>query len=151
MSSDLDGKEVWFVATGAGSEGNGGMRELLARQGDELRGAIFINIDSVGSGSLHWYQREGLGFGVAPNARIMSLARRAAKATSILAKGARGRDVVTDATVAMKAHHKAITITRLDASGLHGGGGCTSDTLESVDPHAVAEAARLVAQMVREV
>ena len=151
LASDLDGKEIWFVATGASAERGAGMRHFLGSYGSELRGAVFINIDSVGTGNLHWYQREGLGLGVAPSPRLVAIARRAAKATGILAKGARGRDAFTEATLALKARQKAITITRLDASGLHGGGGCVADDLSGVDAGMVAEAARLVAQMVREV
>jgi hypothetical protein len=117
FSSTLDGKEVWFVATGARHADAGGMHTLLYDYGEELRDALIVNLESVGFGNLHWLSREGAPLTVSISSRVMSLSKRAAREEDLRIQAFKGVAGVTDATPALFNHHKAGTITRLMSSG----------------------------------
>lgn len=54
------GLELWFVATGAEESGTWGMADLLRRHRADLRDALFINLDNVGAGQVHYMAAEGM-------------------------------------------------------------------------------------------
>jgi len=117
FSSTLEGKEVWFVATGARHADASGMQALLYEYGEELRDALIVNLDSVGFGNLHWLAREGAPLTVSVSSRVMSLSKRAAREKDLRIQAFKGGAGVTDATPALFHHHKAGTITRLMSNG----------------------------------
>lgn len=51
--------EVWFVALGSELAGHSGMKRFLAEHSQELRGAIVVELDGVGSGDLCYVGKEG--------------------------------------------------------------------------------------------
>lgn len=51
--------EVWFVALGAELADNAGIKAFLAEHGSELRGAIVIDIEAMGAGTLSLIESEG--------------------------------------------------------------------------------------------
>lgn len=51
--------EVWFVALGAELADNSGIKAFLAEHGSELRGAIVIDIEAMGAGTLSLIESEG--------------------------------------------------------------------------------------------
>ncbi|MCL2818218.1 MAG: hypothetical protein FWD41_00575 [Actinomycetia bacterium] len=117
FSAMLDGKEVWFVATGARHADAAGMQALLYEYGEELRDALIVNLESVGLGNLQWYTREGAPLTVSISSRVMSLAKRAAREKDLRISPYKGVTGITDATPALTHHHKAGTITRLLSKG----------------------------------
>lgn len=145
----LDGKEIWFVATGSRYALNAGIKELLDAYPTELRNAFFINIDGVGAGDLYWRTGEGRIRLRKASVRLTSLARRATRDEEILAKGVMHTGVETDATAVLRGGGKAITITRLDTKGNTPNSFSMNDTLATVDSSAIEETARFVAAMVR--
>lgn len=146
----LDDKEVWFVATGSGAQGHAGMKALLAEYGADLRGASFINIDTVGEGQLYWLTQEGVHADVKVSARLASVVKRTTRDTGILAKPARLTGVSTEATLALRARAKAITLTRLVEGRRTVSAGTALDDLNTVDEALVAEVATFVAEVVRQ-
>ncbi len=52
--------EIWFVALGSELAHNGGMRALMAEHAQDMRGAIIINIEALGSGELSLVEKEGV-------------------------------------------------------------------------------------------
>lgn len=52
--------EVWMVALGAEINENAGMRAFLMEHSQELRGAIIIDIEALGSGNLSLVNSEGI-------------------------------------------------------------------------------------------
>ena len=117
FSATLEGKEVWFVATGARHSDAAGMRALLADFGEDLRDALIVNLESVGFGNLHWCAHEAAPLTVSISSRVMSLAKRAAREKELRISAFKGKTGVTDATPALFHHHKAGNITRLLGSG----------------------------------
>ncbi len=51
--------EVWFVALGSESPNNSGMKAFLNAHGNELRNAVFLEIEGLGAGSLSLTTTEG--------------------------------------------------------------------------------------------
>ena len=149
-TSLVDEKDLWFVATGAFGVHGTGMKRFLEAYGSELQDAFIINIDCVGTGQLRWYSEEGAGKTRSANVRMTSLARRATRNLEIRAKAARAKGISTDATVALKAGFRAITITRLGKDGEPVNWRSMDDKLLDIDAELVAEAARFVAGMARE-
>lgn len=76
--------EVWFVALGAQEEANNaGMRSFLATHADELRGAIIVNIEGMGAGTLGFGNSEGVFKHRAPSTRVKRFLHTASQATGI--------------------------------------------------------------------
>lgn len=75
--------EVWFVALGAELANNAGIRNLLAEHGDEMRGAVIIDIDALGAGDLSIIEEEGVLKRVKSSTRMRRYATKAAAALGI--------------------------------------------------------------------
>ncbi|MCL2491732.1 MAG: hypothetical protein FWE87_03150 [Coriobacteriia bacterium] len=139
FSAMLEGKEVWFVATGARHADASGMQALLFEYGEELRDALIVNFESVGLGNLHWYAREAAPLTVSISSRVMSLAKRAAREKDLRISAFKGVAGVTDATPALFHHQKAGTITRLMSSGFPEAYRAVDDFADATDPSALDE------------
>lgn len=150
FDADLDEKELWFVATGAQCQNSSGMKAFLEEYGPELRDALFINIDAVGSGGLFWRVEEGRNVLHKASSRLVSIARRVSRNEEIRAKAARRAGIDTDATQALREGFRAVTITRLDSDMAPTHRCSVKDVKEALDLSAIDETARFVAAMVRE-
>ncbi len=69
--------EVWFVALGAELAANGGMEAFLAEHANDLRGAVFIELEGLGAGDLAVVEKEGLYKQVAVPSRMKRYASKA--------------------------------------------------------------------------
>jgi hypothetical protein len=144
FSAMLEGKEVWFVATGARHADASGMQALLYEYGEDLRDALIVNLESVGYGNLHWLKREGAPLTVSISSRVMSLAKRAAREKELRISGFKGVAGVTDATPALFHHHKAGTITRLMSNGFPEAYRAVDDLADATDPRVLDETVEFV-------
>lgn len=70
--------EVWFVALGAELAGNGGIDAFIAEHRDELKGAVFIDVEALGAGELTLIEEEGMYFPVKASSRMERYSRKAA-------------------------------------------------------------------------
>ncbi len=52
--------EIWFVALGSELMDNGGIKAFLAEHASEMRGAMVVNLESLGAGDLCALEKEGL-------------------------------------------------------------------------------------------
>jgi len=111
---DLLGKEVWFVALGASSADHAGMKDLLAEHDRDLRGAIIINLECVGAGEICYLEREGLGKGYQSDYRMQTLIRKLSRETEGTVEIETLDWTTTDATPAMAAGQRAITLMGFD-------------------------------------
>ena len=76
--------EVWFVALGSDLDGNAGMRAFLDANASEMRGAIIIELDSVGSGELTMLTEEGSLRPVKTSSRMKRFIRKANQSLGML-------------------------------------------------------------------
>ena len=113
--NDLLDKEVWFVALGASNAGNKGMKNFLELHQKELRGALIVNLEGVGSGDICFVDYEGGSKAHRSDRRLQSLVRKASKdydGMEMRAERLTWRD--TDATPAMEAGVRAMSIMGFD-------------------------------------
>ena len=150
VDRDLVEKEVWFVATGAEEVGTVGMQAFLAQYGEELRDALFINLDNVGAGQLSWVTSEGMARRYRANARLVGLAKRVSRENEILVKPRAYKGLSTDATPALARGFKAMTIMAFDSAGLPVNWHWKTDTSDQIEPEVVERATELVTAMIRE-
>jgi len=148
FSAMLEGKEVWFVATGARHADASGMQALLYEYGEELRDALIVNLESVGFGNLQWYSREAAPLTVRISSRVMSLSKRAAREKDLRISAFKGVAGVTDATPALFNHHKAGTITRLMSSGFPEAYRAVDDFADACDPRVLDETVDFVLEFI---
>ena len=117
VDRELVEKEVWFVATGSEEVGTVGMKAFLKQYESELRDALIINLDNLGSGSVCYITREGMAKRYYSDRRIVSAARRAAREADLMVKPREYRGLSTDATVALARGFRAMSVMAFDING----------------------------------
>ena len=147
---DLTEKEVWFVATGAEEVGTAGMQAFLELYGDEVRDALIINIDNVGSGQLACVTAEGMARRYRANQRLIGLAKRVSREQEIVLKPRVYKGLSTDATPALARGFKAMTLMAFGHSGMPENWHWKTDTTANVDPQLIEQVTELVTGMIRQ-
>jgi hypothetical protein len=150
LDRDLTEKEVWFVATGAEEVGSVGMKALLEQYGDELRDALFINLDDLGEGNLAWIVSEGMAKRYTADRRLQGAARRVATENDWPIKGREYRGMSTDATAALARRFKAMSVMAFDINGRIPNWHWETDTVSEVSPDNVALATDFVTALIKE-
>jgi len=150
LDVELKEKEVWFVATGAHYAERAGARAFIEDYGDQLRGALFINISAVGAGDLYWSTKEKFGKTQLSSARLTSMLRRLSRESQVRIKPWKKHALVSDAGPILAAGRKAITITRLTEKGAPFALASTQDTAARLDDSNIEEAADIVCSIIRE-
>lgn len=148
--SDLLDKEVWFVALGASGAGGQGMKNFLDLHSSELRGSLIINLEAVGAGKISYIDVEGTGKARRSDRRLQSLVKKASKelkGSEMKSKSLEWRN--TDATPAMIAGMRAITLMGFDENGVapvnwH----CAEDTADIVDEDNLEYVTRLLLKII---
>jgi hypothetical protein len=150
VDRELVEKEVWFVATGAEEVGTIGMKAFLAEHGPDLRDAVIINLDNIGSGALQYVTREGMAKRYDADRRLVSMARRAVREAELPVKGCEYRGLSTDATAALARGYRAMSVMAFDINGRLPNWHWTTDTVEGVDEANLTGAVDLVAAIIKE-
>ena len=128
LSNELLDKEVWLVALGASESGNAGFKDFYASHGNELRNALFINVMGVGMGDLVFTLLEGNNRPAQTDPRMQSLIGSAAQSMAIPVGPVDFTLFGTDATAALKAGSRAISILGLGDKEPYGWRWTDSDT-----------------------
>jgi len=147
----LSEKEIWFVATGAEEAGTWGMRAFLDAHAEDLRDALIINLDNLGSGSLFWITEEGMARRYHCDRRLASIARRVAREGELPVRGREYRGLSTDATPALARRFRAMSIMAFDINGRLPHWHWHTDTVDNVSFDNLDLAAELVTRLIREV
>lgn len=150
LSDDaLISHDIWFVALGASSLDHAGMRAFLADHRSDIRGAFVVNLDCVGAGALTALTHEGLENTRRADRRLLRLLGNAARDLHADLDQKRFDWTSTDATPAMQASRRAVTLVGLDANGLPALDKTLLDTPENVDGDQAADVAAIVTEMIR--
>lgn len=140
--------EVWFVALGAETDCHAGMEEFIEAHRPDLRGAIVIELDSLGAGSLCTVAREGILKPSAASSRMKRYAKHASQVSG----------VPVDTTSILWQESAASTALRngLQAMHLVGMDGAkpalyaqANDVADNIDPEILAENANFVVEVVK--
>lgn len=143
-------KEVWFVATGAEEVGTCGMQAFLKAYEDDLRDAVIINLDNVGTGSLHWVTSEGMARRYHCDRRLASAAKRVVREEEMPIRGRDYRGLSTDATPALARGFRAMSIMAFDINGRLPNWHWKTDTTDAVQPENLDLTAAFVTKLIRD-
>lgn len=145
---ELLGHDIWFVATGASDCDGAGMKAFLAAHRDKLRGVFFINLESIGAGSLSVVTVEGEQQLLKGDRRIMNLVNKVCKSFHVDCGAFEMPYAKTDAYAALEASRRALTIAGVDGPCL----ACahTEDDLPyNVNPTNIATVSEVVTEVIR--
>lgn len=145
---ELLGRDIWFVATGASDCDGAGMKAFLAAHRDKLRGVFFINLESIGAGSLSVVTVEGEQQLLKGDRRIMNLVNKVCKSFHVDCGAFEMPYAKTDAYAALEASRRALTIAGVDGPRL----ACahTEDDLPyNVNPTNIATVSEVVTEVIR--
>jgi len=150
VDRELVEKEVWFVATGAEEVGTVGMKAFLREYGPELKDALIVNLDNLGSGNLYYVTREGMAKRYYADRRLVGAARRAARENDLPVKGREYRGLSTDATPALARGFRAMSVMAFDINGRLPNWHWSTDTADQVSERALELAVDFVAALIKE-
>lgn len=141
--------DIWFVALGGSSLDHAGMRAFLARHRSEVRGCFVVNLDCIGAGALTALKNEGLELTRRADRRIYRLLSGVAADlhTDLALVPHDWAD--TDATPAMRASLRGLTLMGIDANGLPALSKTPDDVAENVSGDQAATVAAMVTEMIR--
>jgi len=75
-NNSLKNTETWFVFDGAEETDHGGTIDFLSRHGEELREAVFIGLEGLGSGEIVYLTRQGICAYYRPHPFLLKLAKK---------------------------------------------------------------------------
>ena len=123
--------EIWFVAIGSDDEFHDGAKAFIDEHRNELRGAMVVEIESLGVGELCVASEEGKFSKVQTSSRVKRFTRDATEATGIvLGHVALATDSIT--SVIQKSGLQAMHLLGIE-DGLPALKGSADDILENVD------------------
>ena len=142
--------EVWFVALGSELAGNGGIKAFLAEHASDMRGAVVVNLESLGGGTLSYLEKEGELKQTSCSPRMKRFIRKASQASGISILGGKLDWRESAASYAQKHRLQAMTI-----AGMNGDKpasyGEADDVIENIDPDALDKSADLVIELLKNI
>ncbi len=142
--------EVWFVALGSELAGHNGMKKFLDEHGQELHGAIFIDLDGVGSGNLSYIEREGGYRRFTASSRMRRYVNRASADSGVRVQTASLH--WSDSTTAYLAAHKILS---MHLAGIEGDkvayAGDADDSFDVVDREKLSRASDFVISILKSI
>ncbi|MCL2324431.1 MAG: hypothetical protein FWC48_02505, partial [Actinomycetia bacterium] len=146
----LSGKELWFVATSAHSVHSRGMRTFLEDHREELRGALFINLTSLGQGALYWSVNEQADKTYKSSARLTAMVRRVSREKDLQARPFKKGKVRTEAGWVLAAGLKAVSIMRLTEADAPFAAQSSQDSAGRLSVEKIDEVVDLVVSVLQE-
>lgn len=124
---------VMFVATGAEEVGTAGMLEFLKRYGGEVRDALIVNLDNLGTGHVCYIDRERMLLPHRSSPVLLWLSGRVAAAKSFPVWRAGYRLLSTDATPALARGYQAMSVMAFDDEGRLPNWHWETDTVDMIE------------------
>ena len=136
------GGKVWFVVTGSEEVGMLGVQDFLERHAAEVAGARFLNIDSVGAGSLLAVSEEGVLRERRSNRYMLDIAEE------VGAEGRAFRSFPTDGTALIARRAQALTLLAVGEDEVPPNWHWPTDVSANVDPAALDRATAVARHVV---
>ena len=140
--------EVWFVALGSELSGHNGMSAFLAEHADELRGAIIVDLEALGAGSLSLVESEGVLRRVSVSSRMKRYVKKAAQVTGAHVGSASIAWGEGSGAFAARQGFQAMHLAGMDGSK-PAYFGQQDDTIDVVDEETLAKNAEFVVEMLK--
>jgi hypothetical protein len=144
----MEDADIWLIALGSHATAAAGIRHLLESGGIDRRTTCFLNLESVGSGALHYLEREGMVRACSADLALTQAAK--GEAQPFGATPATLFQVPTAAQLPLLRGYRAMTIMAL-AEGLPHHWNSPEDTLSNVDEITIARAADFAEAVLRRV
>lgn len=142
--------EVWFVALGSELANNSGIKAFLAAHESEMRGAVIVNLESLGAGELCYLEREGYLKQMTCSARMKRFIRKAIQSSGIDVRPAQVDWRESAASYALKHRMQAMTIAGMDGDK-PAGYGDADDVIENIDDKMLDQSADLVIEILKNI
>lgn len=140
---DID-TEVWFVALGSEQYSHSGINAFLEEHADEMKGAVIINLEGLGAGTLSVVDQESTIIkDYKPSSRIKRFVRQASDRSGVTYRSSAMTRKETPATVAMSHGIQAFTIAGM-ADGTPALYSAENDIVENLDPEMLKQASDFV-------
>jgi hypothetical protein len=141
----VENVDVWIVFPGAEEGLMLGMRAWMAQYADDLHSdrTWFVNVDTVGNGSVHHVTAEGYALLLRHDRRLIAACERLGSRPHVMRLG-------SDGVIPLMRGFPSITLRSLQ-NGRVPNFHRPSDTVENVDPSAVQAAADFVEALVRRI
>ena len=150
FSSLLIDKEVWLVAAGSHENKNAGILNLLSEYDRELKRALIINMDGVGTGGLFYTVAEGSFRLRRTDHRLQGLVKSASDVMGVDVVPIAFNGYNTEATEALAIGSRAISILGLNGR-LPTGWRWSDDRLEILDEDNLQTVVDIVVEIIKSV
>lgn len=142
--------EVWFVALGSDLAGNGGIKAFLAEHAPDMRGAVIVNLEALGAGTLSYLEREGAIKQTACSPRMKRFIRKASQASGVDIRTDRMDWRESPASYAQKHRMQAMTLVGMDGKkpAYYAE---ADDILENINPEALDRSANVVVELLKNI
>ena len=146
---DID-TEVWFVALGAEQYSHSGMTAFLEEHAEEMKGAVIINLEALGAGTLSVIEQEGMYKTHRPSSRIKRFVRQASERSGVSYRTAALTTRETPATIAMNQGIQAFTLAGMadKNTALYS---AENDIVENIDGDMLKQASKFVMAVLKSV
>ncbi|MCH4184840.1 MAG: M28 family peptidase [Eggerthellaceae bacterium] len=142
--------DVWFVALGSELPYNGGMHAFLNEHADDLRGAVVINLEALGSGALTYMESEGTYLTKHPSSRMKRYIKKAQQETGVSVATHNTSFKDGPAYVALNQGIQAMSLVGIE-DGKPAGIGQADDVLENIDPETLENNADFIYSLVKSI
>lgn len=142
--------EVWFVALGAEQYSHSGIDAFLEDHADEMKGAVIVNLEALGAGTLSIVEQEGWFKSHRPSSRIKRFIRQASDRSGVAYRTAVLNRRDTPATKAMAKGIQAVTVAGM-GDGNTALYSAENDIIENIDQDMVQDAAKFVMAILKSI
>ena len=142
--------EVWFVALGSELANNGGIKAFLAEHAPEMRGAVIVNLEALGGGTLSYLEHEGDLSQAKCSPRMKRFIKKASQASGVQLASASIDWKESPASYAAKHRMQAMSLVGMDgyAPARYAQ---ANDMVENIDPQSVDAAADFVVELLKNI
>ena len=142
--------EVWFVALGSELANNGGIKAFLVEHAPEMRGAVIVNLEALGGGTLSYLEREGDLSQAKCSPRMKRFIKKASQASGVQLASASIDWKESPASYAAKHRMQAVSLVGMDgyAPARYAQ---ANDMVENIDSQSVDAAADFVVELLKNI
>ena len=142
--------EVWFVALGSELANNGGIKAFLAEHAPEMRGAVIVNLEALGGGTLSYLEHEGDLSQAKCSPRMKRFIKKASQASGVQLANASIDWKESPASYAAKHRMQAMSLVGMDgyAPARYAQ---ANDMVENIDSQSVDAAADFVVELLKNI
>ena len=140
--------EVWFVALGSEVDYHDGIRQFIEAHRSELHGAMVVELDALGAGSLSYAEKEGSIKAFSPSARLKRFIQKAAKESGVACGGINMQGQESAASICAANGMQAIHVFGVE-NGFKALTSADEDVLENIDGQILAENTYFVEELVK--